>query len=128
MPTDCIFCKIVAGSIPANRVYEDELCIGFPDINPQAPTHLLIIPKHHIDSMADATEEDTPVLGHLLAVAAQLAVARVLGDRAGGRCHIAGAQLRPHVQRLEGLEADRFGTDANAFAHNRIQVDQSPAA
>ena len=48
--SDCLFCKIVDGTIPASRVYEDELCIGFPDINPQAPTHLLVIPKQHIGS------------------------------------------------------------------------------
>jgi histidine triad (HIT) family protein len=73
MAPDCLFCKIVAGTIPANRVYEDELCIGFPDINPQAPTHLLIIPKQHIASQAKALPEDVPLLGHLLAAAGEIA-------------------------------------------------------
>jgi histidine triad (HIT) family protein len=73
MSTDCLFCKIVAGSIPANRVYEDEFCIGFPDINPQAPTHLLIIPREHIASQARAVAEHKPLLGHLMSVAADLA-------------------------------------------------------
>ena len=73
MPTDCIFCKIVSGSIPANRIYEDELCIGFPDIHPQAPTHLLIIPKEHITSQAKAVAAHKPLLGHLMSVAADLA-------------------------------------------------------
>ena len=78
MPHDCLFCKIVAGKIPANRVYEDELCIVFPDISPQAPTHLLIIPKEHIASQAKAAAEHTPLLGHLLAVAAEIARCRKL--------------------------------------------------
>lgn len=73
MSPDCLFCKIVAGDIPANRVYEDEFCIGFPDINPQAPVHLLIIPKIHIVSQARAQAEHKPLLGHLLATAADLA-------------------------------------------------------
>ncbi len=71
--SDCLFCKIVSGAIPANRVYEDELCIAFPDINPQAPTHLLIIPKRHIASTAKALVEDTALLGHLVAAAAEVA-------------------------------------------------------
>ena len=73
MATDCLFCRIVAGTIPAQRLYEDEHTLAFADIHPQAPTHLLIIPKQHVASMAHATDADTPVLGHLLAVAAQLA-------------------------------------------------------
>lgn len=77
---DCLFCKILDGVIPANRVYEDEFCIGFPDINPQAPTHLLIIPKEHIASVAKAKEEHKPLLGHLMATAAELARTQRLGD------------------------------------------------
>jgi histidine triad (HIT) family protein len=65
--SDCLFCKIVSGTIPASRVYEDESCIGFPDINPQAPTHLLIIPKQHIASTSRALAEDTALMGHLMA-------------------------------------------------------------
>jgi histidine triad (HIT) family protein len=71
--SDCLFCKIVSGAIPANRVYEDELSIGFPDINPQAPTHILIIPKQHIASQAKAVAQDTALLGHLMAAAAEIA-------------------------------------------------------
>jgi len=73
MTPDCLFCKIVAGTIPANRLYEDELCLAFPDINPQAPTHLLIVPKEHIASQSKAVAEHTPLLGHLMATAAELA-------------------------------------------------------
>ncbi len=73
MSPDCLFCKIVSGTIPANRVYEDEQCIGFPDINPQAPTHLLVIPKKHIASQSKCMVEDAALLGHLMASAAEIA-------------------------------------------------------
>src|ERR1700750_2846889 len=78
MNTDCLFCKILAGEIPANRVYEDEFCIAFPDINPQAPTHLLIIPKEHIASQAKALAEHKLLLGHLMATASDLGRANKL--------------------------------------------------
>ena len=73
MPTNCIFCKIVSGEIPATKVYEDAYSICFPDIDPKAPTHLLLIPKHHIVSHAHATAEHRHILGHLLAAAADIA-------------------------------------------------------
>lgn len=76
--SECLFCRILAGEIPANRVYEDELCIAFPDINPQAPTHLLIIPKEHITSQARAVAAHKPLLGHLISAAADLARAQKL--------------------------------------------------
>jgi len=71
--SDCLFCKIVEGTIPANRVYEDDICIGFPDINPQTPVHLLIIPRRHIVSTAKTLPEDATLLGHLMAAAAEIA-------------------------------------------------------
>jgi histidine triad (HIT) family protein len=73
MNPDCLFCKIVAGTIPAKRVYEDDLCLSFADIHPQAPTHLLIIPKEHIVSQAQAKASHAALLGRLLATAANLA-------------------------------------------------------
>ena len=73
MSADCLFCKIVAGTIPAKRVYEDDLCLCFADINPQAPTHLLIIPREHIASQAHAEETHAALLGHLVAKAAEVA-------------------------------------------------------
>jgi histidine triad (HIT) family protein len=63
MSADCLFCKIVAGSIPARRVYEDELCLSFADIHPQAPVHLLVIPKEHIASQAHCEEGHLHLLG-----------------------------------------------------------------
>src|SRR5271154_4372375 len=73
MGVDCLFCKIVAGTIPAKRVYEDDLCLCFADIHPQAPTHLLIIPKEHIASQAHCEASHPPLLGHLMATAATIA-------------------------------------------------------
>ena len=70
---DCIFCKIVAGEIPATKIFEDELSIAFRDINAQAPTHVLVIPRKHIASLADADESDEALLGHLMLVAARVA-------------------------------------------------------
>jgi histidine triad (HIT) family protein len=73
MSSDCIFCKIVTGSIPAKRLYEDELCLCFADLNPQAPTHLLLIPKQHITSLTEAGPAQSSLLGHLLTKAAEIA-------------------------------------------------------
>lgn len=79
---DCIFCKIVAGEIPAAKVFEDERALAFGDINPQAPTHALVIPRAHIASLNEAAESDEALLGHLLVVAAR--VAREAGHAEGG--------------------------------------------
>ena len=74
----CLFCKIVEGSIPSTALYQDELCYAFADINPQAPVHVLIAPREHIVSMADAVEGDRSLFGHLLWVAAEIARAKGL--------------------------------------------------
>jgi histidine triad (HIT) family protein len=76
---DCLFCKIASGAIPVERLYEDERVLAFPDINPQAPTHVLVIPKQHIASHADAAAGDTDLLGHLLWAAGEVARAKNLG-------------------------------------------------
>jgi len=70
---DCLFCKIIAGTIPSSKVYEDEDSYAFGDINPQAPTHVLIVPRKHIASLDHAKPEDINALGHLHAVAAEIA-------------------------------------------------------
>ena len=62
---DCLFCKIVEGKIPARKVHEDELCVGFADINPQAPLHVLFIPKRHLSGANELTMEDRELFGHL---------------------------------------------------------------
>jgi histidine triad (HIT) family protein len=79
---DCIFCKIVAGAIPAAKIFEDERALAFRDINPHAPTHALVIPRAHIASLSEAGEDDEALLGHLLRVASR--VARGEGHAEGG--------------------------------------------
>lgn len=74
---ECLFCRIAAGRIPARTVYEDDLVLAFHDLHPAAPVHVLLIPRRHIGSAAQLTEEDAPVLGRLFGVAA--AVSRDLG-------------------------------------------------
>ena len=69
----CIFCKIAAGEIPSTRVYEDDVCVAFNDLTPQAPTHILIIPRDHVDSLDKAAKSDQDTLGHLLLTAAKIA-------------------------------------------------------
>jgi len=70
---DCLFCKIASGTIPVKRLHEDDQILAFPDINPQAPVHVLVIPKKHLASIAHATPENTAMLGHLMSEAAKLA-------------------------------------------------------
>ena len=64
--SDCLFCKIAVGDIPCNRVYEDEAFLAFHDINPKAPVHVLVIPKHHLPSLNDADDQDVGLLGQLM--------------------------------------------------------------
>jgi histidine triad (HIT) family protein len=75
-----IFKRIIDREIPAEILFEDELCLAFRDINGQAPTHVLIIPKKEIPSLADSTDDDELLLGHLLCVARKLAVQLQLTD------------------------------------------------
>ena len=70
---NCIFCKIIAGDIPSTKVYEDETVYAFRDINPQAPTHILVIPKDHIGSVAEITAENSGVVAHIFEVIAKIA-------------------------------------------------------
>ena len=78
--TDCLFCRIIAREIPAEFVREDDRSVVISDINPQAPTHLLVIPREHLDSLDDASQKDETLLGHLLRVGAQVANAAGLGE------------------------------------------------
>ena len=72
MKNDCLFCAIAAGEIPSKKVYEDELCYGFYDIAPQAPTHFLVIPKEHISSVAAVNAENSAVVAHIFEVIAKV--------------------------------------------------------
>ena len=73
MPADCLFCKIIAGDIPSNKVYEDEDIFAFRDINPVAPQHILLIPKKHISAVSEADRDDAALLGHMMLQASRLA-------------------------------------------------------
>ena len=70
--SDCLFCKIIAGEIPSSKVYEDELCLAFNDIAPQAPTHFLVIPKTHIASVSGINAENSAVVAHIFEVIAKV--------------------------------------------------------
>lgn len=99
MSGNTIFKKIIDREIPADIVYEDELCLAFRDINPQAPTHVLVIPKKEIGSLADLDLEDQSLIGHLNLVICN--VARDLGLTDGYRvvvnCGVQGGQEVPHL-------------------------------
>lgn len=79
---DCLFCEIISGDRPSRAVYQDELAYAFEDSHPQAPTHVLVVPKRHIASLAEMTEGDAAVVGHLHWVARE--IARTRGIEAGG--------------------------------------------
>ena len=110
MLTDNIFQKIIDRKIPADIVYEDDRCLAFRDVNPQAPVHVLIIPKKVIRTHADITDEDRDVLGHLHLVAARLA--EQLGIQDGYRlvlnCREQAGQTVPHLH-LHLLGGRAFG-------------------
>jgi len=97
---DCIFCQIVAGKMPSEILYQDEEVIAFHDINPQAPTHLLIIPKRHIPSLAHLSEAESPLIGHMVNIANQLAKREGIsesGYRLAISCGEQGGQEVPHL-------------------------------
>lgn len=81
MTNDCLFCRILAGEIPADKVYEDEQVFAFRDINPQAPTHILVIPRRHIASLTDLEPDDSALMGHLLQTGARIARDEGLGEQ-----------------------------------------------
>jgi len=77
---DCLFCKVIAGTIPSKKVYEDDKVFAFEDINPGAPTHVLIIPKRHLAGLDKATAEDAELLGYMQLIAAQIGRDRGIED------------------------------------------------
>ncbi len=96
---DCLFCKIVRGDIPSDKVYEDELCYAFRDIDPQAPTHILVVPKTHIASCGAVTAENAGLVGYIFTVIAQIAAAEGLdkGWRVVSNVGPDGGQSVPHL-------------------------------
>jgi histidine triad (HIT) family protein len=82
---DCLFCKIIAGTIPSKKLYEDDDCLAFNDIHPAAPIHFLMIPKKHIAMLAEVTFEDTELLGKMMVLAPKIALqAGARSGKAGG--------------------------------------------
>jgi len=80
MPSDCLFCRIVAGEIPSTRVHEDDAVIAIRDVAPRAPTHVLLLPREHIESAADLEESHGPLLGRLFSKAAEIARTQGIAD------------------------------------------------
>jgi histidine triad (HIT) family protein len=97
---DCLFCRIAAGSIPAEKVHDDDLVVAFRDIAPRAPTHILLIPRRHIASAAELTEADAPLLGRIFGVAADLARSEGIAD--------GGYRLVSNVGRWGGQTVDHL--------------------
>ncbi len=104
---DCVFCKIIAGEIPSSLVYQDDTLVAFNDIQPQAPVHLLVVPKRHIPSMNAMREQDAELLGHIFLIARRLAKQHGLeekGYRLVNNCGADGGQavFHFHVHLLGG--------------------------
>jgi histidine triad (HIT) family protein len=97
---DCLFCRIVADELPSTRVHEDDLVIAIRDIAPRAPTHILLLPRRHIASALDLTDDDAPLVGRLFAVAADMARSEGIAD--------AGYRLVSNVGRWGGQSVDHL--------------------
>ena len=97
--SNCLFCKIIAGDIPSTKVYEDDLVLAFRDIAPQAPTHILVIPKNHISSVDGITAENSDVVAHIFTVIPKIAVAENLtgGYRVVSNCGADAGQTVHHL-------------------------------
>ncbi len=96
---ECIFCKIIKGEIPSQKIYEDEQILAFKDINPLAPVHILVIPKKHIETTNDLTKEDEAVIGKIFTVIKKLAKENNLenGYRVVNNCGEDGGQEVKHL-------------------------------
>ena len=96
---DCVFCKIANGEIPSKKAYEDDRVLAFYDLDPQAPVHILIIPKEHIQSVEDITEENSAIVAHIFEVATKLAKENNLekGFRVVSNVGKDGGQSVPHL-------------------------------
>ena len=96
---NCLFCKIVKGDIPSTKVYEDELVLAFRDIAPQAPTHILVIPKTHIASVAEVNGDNAHLIAHIFTVIPQIAAAEKLenGYRVVSNCGADAGQTVHHL-------------------------------
>lgn len=97
--SDCLFCKIAAGQIPSNKVYEDDSILAFRDIQPQAPVHILVIPKSHIPSVDGITPENSDLVAHIFTVIPQIAAKEGLtgGYRVVSNCGADAGQTVKHL-------------------------------
>ena len=97
--SNCLFCKIAAGQIPSTKVYEDDTILAFRDIAPQAPSHILVIPKVHIPSVDGVTEENSAVIAHIFTVIPKIAAQEHLekGYRVVSNCGEHAGQTVPHL-------------------------------
>jgi len=105
--TDCLFCKMVSGDITPDTVYEDDQVLAFRDLNPQAPLHVLVIPKQHVSTLNDLNDSNEQLAGHLLAVAAKIAAQEGYADsgyRTVMNCNADGGQtvFHPHLHLFAG--------------------------
>ncbi len=109
--TDCLFCKIAAGEIPADIIHEDKDCVAFRDINPQAPKHILVIPRRHVATTDDLTAEDSGLVGRVTVAAAKIARQEGVADdgyRMVWNCHEGAGQTVFHIH-LHLLGGRGFG-------------------
>ena len=96
--SDCLFCKIVKGDIPSNKVYEDDACLAFYDIAPQAPVHFLVSPKAHIGSCGEITKENSAIAAHIFEVIAKVTKDLGAADfRVVSNCGVQAGQSVPHL-------------------------------
>ncbi|MCE5313028.1 MAG: histidine triad nucleotide-binding protein [Nitrospiraceae bacterium] len=98
--SDCLFCRIISKEIPAKIVYEDDLCIAFEDINPQAPMHVLVIPRKHIARITDIEADDKELVGHIFTVCGSIAASRGFsgsGFRVVANCNADAGQTVFHI-------------------------------
>lgn len=114
--TDCIFCKIANGEIQPNKIYEDDLIVAFHDISPQAPVHVVVIPKRHVESVAELKESDAALAGHILVKVAEIAKSLQLKNgfriisNAGADSGQSVFHLHFHVLGGRNLGADLLGS------------------
>lgn len=96
---DCVFCAIIEGTIPSNKVYEDDFCLAFNDISPQAPVHIVIVPKVHIASMDAVTADSSSLVGHIFSVIPRIAkqAGLIAGYRVISNCGHDGGQTVMHL-------------------------------
>ncbi|MBK7857422.1 MAG: histidine triad nucleotide-binding protein [Archangiaceae bacterium] len=112
--SDCLFCKIVSGQVPAKIVHQDDQCIAFLDIAPQAPTHVLFVPRRHLASLNEATVEEKELLGHLMVTASKYARDNGIGEtgyRQVVNCNRDAGQtvFHLHLHLLGGRPMGHFG-------------------